>query len=203
MEDITGTNVKEFTVVAGNFCQLLEQASKLRTGELLSQLQQILPSIYQKSAQLHKPKYCYEEEPKRFVSEEGYAMVHDAIQQKLELYFGITQMSPGTGPNQFEIMSFSIAEGFADVYEELKNYVKLYEVGIPQAMNDAVWIYRNSFEQSLGLKLIDCLKSLHQLLYNKSTEGSRALQEDDFGKDQNGEEPWYSDDQEEVYEDDE
>jgi hypothetical protein len=203
MEDFKGANVKEFADVASDFCQLLEQASKLRTGELLGQLQQMLPVMYQKSAQLPKPKYCYEEEPKKFVSEENYAKVHDSIQQKIELFFGITQMSPGTGPNQFEILSFSIAESFTDLYEEMKNFVKLYEVGIPQAMNDAVWLYRSNFELGLGLKLIDCLKSLHQLLYDKSTEGSRAMQNDDFGQDQTGEEPWYSDDQEEVYEDDE
>jgi len=203
MEEFKGANVKEFAEVASDFCQLLEQASKLRTGELLGQLQQIFPLIYQKSAQLPKPKYCYEEEPKRFVTEENYAMVHDAIQQKLELYFGITQMSPGTRPNRFEVMSFSIAESITDAYEELKNFIKLYEIGIPQAMNDAVWIYRHNFEQNLGLKFIDCLKSLHQILYDKSMEGSRAMQNGDFGQDQKGEEPWYSDDQEEVYEDDE
>lgn len=197
MDDYKGVNVKEFAATAAEYCRLLEGASRIRTGDLFGQLQQNIPVLYQKSALLPKPKYCYEEEPKRFVSEEDYAQVHDAIQQKIELYFGITQMSPGTGPSQFEIMSFSMAEGFTDLYEEMKNFVKLYEVRIPQAMNDAVWIYRNNFEQSLGLKLIDCLKTLHELLYNKSSEGSRAIQDDDFGTEED--EPWYSDDQEEIY----
>jgi hypothetical protein len=203
MEDIKSPATKEFAEVAADFCQCLEQAPKQRTGELLSHLQYILPVLYQKSTQLSKPKYCYEEEPKNFVSDEDYAQVHDALQQKIELYFGITRMSPGTGPNQFEIMSFSIAEGFTDVYEEIKNFVKLYAVGIPQAMNDAIWLYHNSFTLSLGLKLIECLKSLHQLLYNKSTEGSRAMLDDDFSPGEDDEEPWFSDDQEEVYGDDE
>jgi hypothetical protein len=188
MEDIRDANTKEFISTASDFCKLMEQAPRMRTGELFGQLQQMLPVIYAKSAKLSKPKYCYEEEPKKFVGEEEYARVHDAIQQKIELYFGITQMSPGTGPSQFEIMSFSMAEGFADLYEQLKNCVKLYNVEIPQAMN---------------LKLIESLRSLNQLLYSKSTEGSRAIQDNDFELNRDEEEPWYSDDQEEVYGDDE
>jgi hypothetical protein len=96
-----------------------------------------------------------------------------------------------------------MAEGFADLYEQLKNCVKLYNVEIPQAMNDAIWLYYDSFITSLGLKLIESLRSLHQLLYSKSTEGSRAIQDNDFELNRDEEEPWYSDDQEEVYGDDE
>jgi hypothetical protein len=203
MEDMKSATVTEFVATAAAYCQLLEQAGKQRTGELFGQLQQLLPQLYQKSALLPKPRYCYEEESARFVTEEDYARIHDAMQQKIGLFFGITHMSPGTGPSQFEVMSFGMAEGFTDVYESLKNFVKLYDVGIPQAMNDAVWLYHKSFEQNLGLKLIENLKSLHQMLYNKGSEGSRALQEDDFAPGADEEEPWFSDDQEEVYGDDE
>jgi hypothetical protein len=203
MEDVRDANVRDFMNTASEFCKLMEQASRMRTGELLLQLQQTLPMIYAKSAKLSKPKHCYEEEPKRFVNEEDYARVHDALQQKIELYFGITQMSPGTGPSQFELLSFSIAEGFTDLYEQLKNCVKLFDIGIPQAMNDAIWLYYDSFISSLGLKLIESLKSLHQLLYSRSTEGSREIRDNDFEPDKDAEEPWYSDDQEEVYGDDE
>jgi hypothetical protein len=203
MEEYKSATVTEFAATASAYCVLMEQAGKQRTGELFSQLQQLLPQLYEKSARLPRPRYCYEEDTARFVSEEDYARIHDAMQQKIGLFLGITHMSPGTGPSQFEVMSFGMAEGFADLYEELKNFVKLYDVGIPQAMNDAVWLYHRSFVKSMGLRLIDSLKSLHQMLYNKGTEGSRALQDDDFAQDGDEEEPWFSDDQEEVYGDDE
>jgi hypothetical protein len=156
-----------------------------------------------KAVGLPKPKFCYEEEPLTFVREDDYARIHDALQQKFDLFNGITGMSPGTLPNQHELISFGMAESFADLYEELKNFVKYYEVGLPQAMNDAVWICRKSFELHLGIKIIDCLKSLHSFMYNKNTSGSRAIQSDDFSREASTEEPWFSDDQEEVYGDDE
>lgn len=202
MEDIKGPVIKDFVKTASDFCLLLEQASKRRTGEFINTVQQMLPDIYMKAALVQMPKYVYDEEPKRFVKEDDYAMIHSSLQQKFELFTGITSMSPGTLPNQHELISFGLAENFADLYEELKNFVKLYEVGLPQSMNDAVWFVRKSFENSLGIKIVDSLKSLHSLIYDKNSTGSRAIQDDDFNRD-TGEESWFSDDQEQVYGDDE
>ncbi len=203
MEDIKGPIVKEFAGKAAEFCKLLEQASKKRTGDLFNELQQLLPQIYMTAALLPKPKYCYDEEQTTFVREDDYARIHDNLQHKFELFNGITGMSPGTLPNQHEMVSFRMAEDFTDLYEQLKNFVKLYEVGLPQSMNDSVWICQKSFEQSLGIKVIESLKSLHTLIYNKNPTGSRAIQSDDFSQEPDEEEPWFSDDQEQVYGDDE
>ncbi len=204
MEDIKGPLVKDFVLVANEFCSLLEQAPLKKTGELFNELQQMLPRIYMKAALLPKPKYCYEEEPASFVKEDDYARIHDALQKKFELFSGITGMSPGTMPNQHELVSFGMAESFTDLYEVLKNFSKLYAVGLPQSMNDAVWICHKDFERGFGVKILESLKSLHTLLYDKNTGGSRAIQSDDFNRDSDGEhEPWFSDDQDQVYDDDE
>jgi hypothetical protein len=200
MEDITNPLIKEFVDGAGEFCQLLEQASRMRTGELFTSLQRILPELYLKASRMPKPKYCYEEEQKKFVKEDDYARIHDALQQKIELVNGIARMSPGTRSDKHELLSFNMAENLADIYEELKNFVRLYETLIPQAMNDAVWICRNSYEQNLGIKLIDGVRLLHTVIYNQNVEGSRAIKGDDFSQAEDGEDkPWYSDDQEEIY----
>jgi hypothetical protein len=203
MEDIKGPMVKEFVTVADDFCRLLEEASKKRTGELFNELLHLLPTLYVKATGLPKPKFCYEEVPTNFVKEDDYARIHDALQQKFELFNWITGMSPGTLPNQHELISFNMAESLTELYEELKNFVMLYEVGLPQSMNDAVWICRKSFEYNLGIRMIESLKSLHSLIYNKERTGSRAIHSDDFEHVADEEEPWFSDDQEEVYGEDE
>lgn len=205
MEETKGPLITEFIDAASHYCHLMEQASKKRTGELFNDLHQLLPEIYLKASRLPKPRYCFEEEPKRFVREDDYARIHDALQQKIELVNGIARMSPGVRHDERVLLSFTMAETYADIYEELKNFIKLYEVDIPQAMNDAVWICRNSYEQGLGLKLIEGIKLLHTALFNQHTEGSRAVKSDDFSQEVDKEEdkPWHSDDQEEVYGEDE
>jgi len=115
VEDIKGPHVKDFVRIAGDFCHLLEQAAHKKTGELFNELQQIVPRLYMKAAMLPQPKYCYDEEPATFVKEDDYARIHDSLQQKFELFTGITGMSPGTLPNQHELVSFTMAESYADL----------------------------------------------------------------------------------------
>jgi hypothetical protein len=207
MEDVKSPAVKEFVSIAAEFCRLLEQASGKRTGEFFNELQQMLPRLYMKAVVLPHPKFCYEEEPTTFVQEDDYARIHDTLQKKFDLYNGITGMSPGTLPNQHELISFGMAESYTDIYEMLKNFVKLYDVGLPQSMNDALWFCRKNFENSLGIKILEGLRSLHMLIYNKERTGSRAIQSDDFESNAvdegDDDEPWFSDDQEQVYGDDE
>ena len=203
MEDIKGPFIDKFVKAADYFCCLLEDCSQKKTGELFSELQQLLPEIYMRAAQLPKPKYCYDEEIASFVKEDDYARIHDSLQNKFQLFSGITGMSPGTRQDQQGLVSFRIAESFADLYEELKNFLKLYEVGLPQSINDAVWFCTKHFENSFGLKILDSLKLLHEFIYNKISTGSRTILNDDFNKD-NEDEPWYSDDdQEQVFGNDE
>jgi hypothetical protein len=203
MDDLKGPVVKEFQAAASEYCQVVEQTGNLQAGEVFAKLQQALPKVYLKAALLPKPKYCYDNEPKKFVKDDQYARIHGTLQQKIELFIGITRMPPGTKPSELEVLSFTLAEYFTDIYQELKDFGTLYEVGIPQAINDAVWFCRTSFEQQLGIKLTDGLKLLHQLIFKQGINGFRAMQGDDYSDAEEGENPWFADDQEEIYGEDE
>jgi len=188
MEEIKGPVVKEFVVLAGNFCSAVEKASGVRAVDLAINLQQSLPAIYAKATELPKPKYCYEEEPKDFVHEKDFDRLKDDLAQKMKVITG------SVGTSQFDL-----SLNLMDIYKELKNFSCLYEVGISQAVNDAVWICRTNFEESFGITIIECLQNLHELIYGakRGLQPPRIIEEDE------GDEPWFSDDQEEIYNEDE
>jgi hypothetical protein len=203
MEEIKGLVVKEFIEAAGDYCRLIENAGQKQTNELLYDLQQMLPLLYSKAVLIPKPKYCYEEEPKKFVSESDYAHIIDILQQKFEKFqhkapdLTADKLSrQGTG-------NFLVAEVLADIYEELKNFIRLYETGISQAMNDAVWVCRNNFELSTGIMFIESLRFLHSVIYNSEPRLPSDQADDLLSQEQEDDEPWYSDSQDEIYSDDE
>ncbi len=203
MDHMRHTQVNEFMTAAEGYCRLLEKAAACTAGDFFTRIQQYLPYLYQKAALLTKPKYCYEEGSRNFVSEDDYARIHDVIQQKIELCMGIRKMYPDVRPPRYEMLSFSLAEILTDIYLEVKNIGFLYRSGVPQAVNDAIWLACKGFEKQLGSHLAEAIKALHQMLYDHSFEGARALQNDDFAdKDEEGD-SWYTDEQEEIYEDDE
>lgn len=203
MVEIKGLAVQEFIEAAGDYCRLIENAGQKQTNELFSDLQKVLPLLYLKAVLISKPKYCYEEEPKKFVSESDYAHIIDILQQKFEKYLNRAPGLPAIKSFQQGTGNFGVAEIFADIYEELKNFIRLYGTGIPQAMNDAVWVCRNNFELSTGIMLIESLKFLHSMIYNSEPRLPSDLSDDLLSQEYEDDEPWYSDSQDEIFSDDE
>ena len=54
-------------------------------------------------------------------------------------------------------VSVSIAENMADMYQDLKNFIILYQTGTVEVMNDALWECRMNFENYWGQKLVNAL----------------------------------------------
>ncbi len=60
----------------------------------------------------------------------------------------------------------SLAENMADIYQDLKDFLLLYQTGTQEVMNDAVWECRMNFEQYWGQKLTNSLRAIHKFIYS-------------------------------------
>jgi hypothetical protein len=60
----------------------------------------------------------------------------------------------------------SISENMADIYQDLKDFLLLYQTGTVEVMNDAVWECRMNFENFWGQKLVNSLRAIHKFLYS-------------------------------------
>ncbi|MBN1415881.1 MAG: DUF5063 domain-containing protein [Bacteroidales bacterium] len=199
MEDLKSAQVKEYITAAKDYCMFIDEAGAIKPAELFESLQNLLARVYSKTSQIRKPKYCYEDEPQKFVQENEYALIHDRLQRIIEKFNGIGSMKRNDKGNGMDIVSFSLAESLADIYQELKDSYKLYEVGLSQAMNDAIWSSRDSFEKQWGLQLIETLQSIHQLLYGHQLTTSQLQFNDDFEGAEETDESWFSEEDDVPY----
>ncbi len=199
MDDLKGQQVKEYIAAARDYCIFIDKTASVKPVELFQSLQNLLPRVYLTTSKIVKPKYCYEDEPQKFVRENEYALIHDRLQGIISRFNSTGSIKQGNKGNGMDILSFSLAEALADIYQELKDSCELYEVGLTQAMNDAIWSIRDSFEKQWGLQLIETLQSIHQLLYGHQLTSSQ-LQLDDGG-DEAAEldESWFSEEDDIPY----
>jgi len=197
MEDLKGAQVKEYIAAARNYCLFIDDASSFKPAELFESLQNLLAQVYSKTALIKKPKYCYEDEPQKFVQENEYALIHDRLQGIIEKFNGADSMKGKS--SSMDIISFSLAESLTDIYQELKDSYKLYEVGLTQAMNDAIWSSRDNFEKQWGLQLIETLQSIHQLLYGHKLTTSQLEFDDDSDQPEEKDESWFSEEDDIPY----
>ena len=67
-------------------------------------------------------------------------------------------------------VSAFVSEDIADIYQDVRNFVSVYQYGLTDQMNDALFICKQNFENYWGQKLINVLRPLHSLYYNDQDE---------------------------------
>jgi hypothetical protein len=60
----------------------------------------------------------------------------------------------------------SLAENMADIYQDLKDFILLYQTGTVEVMNDAICECRMNFENYWGQKLVNGLRAIHKFVYS-------------------------------------
>ena len=159
-------NVIEFVAVANEFCKYSEHASELKGDELLKILQRILPLMYLKASLLPQLNPFFEDGNEKFVTETDWISIDDTLKEKfgtandyLEVFD--EKINDAEGP-----LLSSISENMADIYQDIKDFLLLYQTGTSEVMNDAIWECRMNFENFWGQKLVNSMRAIHKFLYS-------------------------------------
>ena len=165
-EVIYSKNILEFVTVAKEYCVFVEEANKESKLDFINKSQKLLPLLYVKASLIPNIDNVFEEYNEKFVSEDDWTAIQQQIAEKLgshEIFLDvlepIVQYSDDT-------ISVSLSEIFADIYQDLMNFLTLYRIGTNEQMNDAVWECKNNFEQYWGPRLLSALTAIHSILYS-------------------------------------
>jgi hypothetical protein len=165
-DQIYSRNVIDFVAVANEFCKYAEHASELKGDELLKILQRILPLMYLKASLLPSLNPYFDEGNEKFVTESDWIGINDILKEKF-----------GTANDYLEVFDEKIAEtdgpvlsnlseNMADIYQDIKDFILLYQTGTEEVMNDAVWECRMNFENFWGQKLVNAMRAIHKFIYS-------------------------------------
>jgi hypothetical protein len=165
-DPVYSRNVVEFVAVANEFCKYTEHASELKGDEMLKIMQRILPLMYLKASLLPQLDPFFEDGNEKFVTESDWNSVNETLREKfgtandyLEVFD--EKINETEGP----VVS-SISENMADIYQDMKDFLLLYQTGTGEVMNDAVWECRMNFENFWGQKLVNTLRAIHKFIYS-------------------------------------
>jgi hypothetical protein len=180
-DPVYSRNVIEFVAVANEFCKYSERASELKGDELLKILQRIMPLMYLKASLLPQLEPFFEDGNEKFVTESDWIKIHSTLREKfgtaddfMEVFDD--RMNDSEGP----VIS-SISENMADMYQDIKDFLLLYQTGTTEVMNDAVWECRLNFETFWGQKLVNSMRAIHKFIYSGEEIGKieNDVDEDD------------------------
>jgi hypothetical protein len=178
-EPVYSRNVIEFVAVANEFCKYAEHASELKGDELLKILQRILPLMYLKASLLPQLEPFFEDGNEKFVTENDWIRLKfGTADDYMEIFDDKARETEGA-------VVATISENMADIYQDVKDFLLLYQTGTNEVMNDAVWECRLNYETFWGQKLVNSLRAIHSFIYSGEEIGIIEEQEEQNGEERN------------------
>lgn len=172
---IYDNTVIDFVAVGVEFCLILEGDETLKRDEWIDRMLKLLPLLYIKASLLPKVTPVFGVEASDFVREEDYSRVVLRVEEimgeeNVFLEVFMDDMMYSDTP-----VTASVSECIADIYQDIRNFVSVYQFELTDQMNGALQRCVEHFNTYWGQKLVNVLRPLHAL---KSVEWSNSIDDD-------------------------
>ena len=170
-EDIVfSRNTVEFVTVAAEYCAYVERCNEHTAKEFIGTLLKLLPLLYLKAQMLPEGERVGDDELEDFVTEDSYEVLRMNIfdilaENDAYLDVFVAEMKYSDTP-----VTKRISEDIADIYQDVKNFVCLFQIGINETMHDAIIECKEHFEQFWGQTLVNTLRALHDVRYSTNID---------------------------------
>ncbi|NCD41781.1 MAG: DUF5063 domain-containing protein [Bacteroidia bacterium] len=162
-EPVASRNVLEMLTVAHEYCLFTEKADTYTQEEILDYMQKICPLLYLKGTLLPDIVPEYPEANERYITEEQWENVFKTLKEK----FGEYDQYWYHDYNSIDIndpIKGSLADNFADIYQDLKDFTLLFQKNSIAAKENAIAELKQLFVSHWGFRLVTAHRYLHYLL---------------------------------------
>ena len=163
-------NAVEFVPVAAEFCKFLEGAEGSKRADFVDTSLKILPLLYLKALLLPPCEVLGEEELESYVSEETYEVLRmnlaDILAERddyLDVF--VEDMKYSDQP-----ITRYISEDLADIYQDIKDFIFVFQLGYNETMHDALATCQEHFRLYWGQRLVNTLRALHEVKFCQTDE---------------------------------
>lgn len=168
-----------FTALAGKYCDMVDCVATFSQRDFIDKSLRLLSILYVKALSLPDIEPVDPDMIEKTVTQEEWDEVHNAVAAKLAGFDGYTEsLDPLAGDDAMT----SLSEGYADIFQDLKDYMSLMRMGSPEMMNDAIWECARNFHEYWGQRLVNILRVLHNLVFGGAalrTDDARTFEQDD------------------------
>ncbi len=179
---IFSRDVVEFVTVAAELCAYLERTESAKRSSFVDTTLKILPLLYLKASLLPECEMVGDEAPETYVTEEIYELMRMNVAYVLRekddyLEVFLPEMAYSDTP-----IKKCISEDLADIYQDLKDFIFVFQLGYNETMHDSLAICKEHFALYWGQKLVNTLRALHDVKYNADNKDEAEDEIDDDEK---------------------
>nr|WP_319401600.1 DUF5063 domain-containing protein [uncultured Carboxylicivirga sp.] len=160
-------NVIEFVTVSKEFCEFLENSDQYPRREFVTIATRIIPLLYLKASVLPRVDSELEDELEKTVDEMTYAHILNNLEMKLGRFNDYLEVFNQDMQRSDTPVIAYIAEDLTDMYQDLKDFISSYRIGMTEIMNDALSEVQSNFELYWGQRAVNTLRALHAILFGE------------------------------------
>ena len=160
----------EFVTVAAEYCGFIERSRGAERKNFVDTALKILPLLYLKASLIPECELIGEDDLEVFVTEDDYEYVRRAVagilgpqDDYLEVF--LPDMAYSDTP-----IKKCISEDLADIYQDLKDFICVFQSGLNSTMNDSLCVCKEHFAEFWGQRLVNTMRALHDVKYNHKDE---------------------------------
>ena len=136
-------NSIEFVTVAAEYCAFIERVQTTSRKKFVDTALKILPLLYLKATLIPECEMIGEDALEVFLPDMIYS---DTPIKKC------------------------ISEDLADIYQDLKDFIGVFQLGMNASMNDSLCLCKEHFAEFWGQRLVNTMRALHDVKYNSREE---------------------------------
>ncbi|MDX2432156.1 MAG: DUF5063 domain-containing protein [Bacteroides sp.] len=155
--------VLSFVKAANETATFLEELKEKEGKAFIAEALIHLSEVYLTMLKVGDSEPLNESTAEPSVSEQAWAEVFQRILALLGPHNEILRPAEDDEFDRSDLVTHTISEDLADVYQELRDFTSLYSRGLEEIMNDSVWEVKVRFVEHWGKKLLRSLSSLHDL----------------------------------------
>ena len=177
-------NSIEFVTVAAEYCGFIERSRGTDRKTFVDTALKILPLLYLKASLIPECELIGEDDLEVFVTEDDYEMVRRAIAHVLGPQDDYLEVFHPDMAYSDSPIKKCISEDLADIYQDLKDFICVFQLGMNVTMNDSLYVCKEHFAEFWGQRLVNTMRALHDVKYNTSSDDEEALDAPDAWDDE-------------------
>lgn len=157
-------SVLEFVTVSVEYCAMLEQLASTDKNTFITKMQKLLPLLYLKASLLPQMGEDDESFLQNYVTEDDWLALFLRLKnllgedvEYLEVFD--TRMTDSEAP-----IVASLAENFADIYQDLRDFLTNFHLGTEELVAAALWQLQTNFANYWGQYTVNALRAVHHIV---------------------------------------
>ncbi len=158
--------VTEFVTRAAEYCTFVENTGNFSKRDFIRKALSLLSEIYTRMMQMPALENVTDAVNEKYVTENDWNTIYQKVSTKLGYHNDYLDIFDPVAKEEEEVSVASLGDNFADLYQDMKDFITLYSMGNEEVMTDALWECQMNFEEYWGHKVLNALRILHRIYFS-------------------------------------